>query len=181
MQSYCELFYPVSLWVQMNFIFFDNVRILCLSCPKRSETSDVLVAFYGALYDVRAYTVVHFSTWSRYQKNSILVSDHIYTKIMQSMQWNVNTLNLYTLVRIRKKKVCEIVGTIHYLHVGEKLQQCHLHRKEKDGCGGISIFLCVIEKENKTIWCMINIFEVHIPGSTCKFIFTISIITFIYF
>jgi hypothetical protein len=35
-------------------------------------------------------------------------------------------------------------------------------KKEKDGCGGISIFLCVIEKENKTISCMINIFEVHI-------------------
>jgi hypothetical protein len=27
-----ELFRPVTQWVQMNFIFNDNVRILCLSC-----------------------------------------------------------------------------------------------------------------------------------------------------
>ena len=46
-----------------------------------------------------------------------------------------------------EKKDCEIVGTIHYLHVRKTLQQCHLHvrktlqqchlhHKEKDGCGG---------------------------------------------
>jgi hypothetical protein len=31
-RAYGELFRPVSQRVQMNFIFNDNVRILCLSC-----------------------------------------------------------------------------------------------------------------------------------------------------
>ena len=31
-RALCELFMPVSQRVQMNFIFTDNVRILCLSC-----------------------------------------------------------------------------------------------------------------------------------------------------
>jgi hypothetical protein len=30
--KYINIYWPVSQWVQMNFIFNDNVRILCLSC-----------------------------------------------------------------------------------------------------------------------------------------------------
>jgi hypothetical protein len=73
-----------SLWqrVQINFIFNDNVRILCLSCDikkskttakfmKIAEASVVLIVFNGVVCDVSAYTVVVSfcrSTWIRYQK-----------------------------------------------------------------------------------------------------------------
>jgi len=89
-------FLPVSQRFQLNVIFTDNVRILCLSCVqcqkvqkqlliylKISETRVILIGYHGVIYHDRTYTGTvsfHCSTWIRYQKNYILVSDRIQQK-----------------------------------------------------------------------------------------------------
>ena len=45
------------MYVYCVYPLFSKIAKQMANCPKRSETSDVLVAFYGALYDVRAHTV----------------------------------------------------------------------------------------------------------------------------
>ena len=82
----------VSQRVQINFIFSDNIRILCLSCNiKRSKTTAKLSeksrnncrskrCQRHYICDIGAYAVaVSFccSTGIRYQKSYIFVSDHI--------------------------------------------------------------------------------------------------------
>jgi hypothetical protein len=60
----CELFCPLSQRVQINYIFSDNVRMLCLSCnvkklkancQKIAETIVVLIVYNGVFFDVRVY------------------------------------------------------------------------------------------------------------------------------
>ena len=68
--AFDELLYSVLQRVQINFIFIDDVRILCLSCNiKRSKTtaklpenswSVDLSAFKCVICDVIAYTVTFF-------------------------------------------------------------------------------------------------------------------------
>ena len=80
--AFGELFFILfrSQRVQMNFIFNDNVRILCLSCNikksntlpnclKIAEINVVLIVFNGIICDVSAYTVSCCrSTCIKYQK-----------------------------------------------------------------------------------------------------------------
>ena len=97
-----EIFCLISHWVQMNFIFSVNVRILYLFCnvkkskttaklSKRAESSFVLFVFDGVICEISTYTItVSYcrSTWIRYQKNNILVSDRINQKFIQSMKFD---------------------------------------------------------------------------------------------
>ena len=56
-----RLFCPVSKRVQMNYIFSDNVHILCLSCNAKKRPKQLpnclKRASYGVLCEVGAYTV----------------------------------------------------------------------------------------------------------------------------
>jgi len=71
--AFGEFYCPGSQRVQINFIFPDSVRILCLSCnaknPKstlklsdKAETVVVLIVFDDVLCEVRAYNWYRFIT-----------------------------------------------------------------------------------------------------------------------
>jgi hypothetical protein len=84
-QTAAKVIYPAIVWfwvlikVQINFIFSENERMLCLSCnikklkttAKLFETRVILIVFNGVICDVSTYTVTILfclSTWIRYQK-----------------------------------------------------------------------------------------------------------------
>ena len=85
--------HAVSQRVQINFMFNDNARILCLSkrsrqlqnCLKIDEKSVVLIVCNGIICDISTYTVtVSFcrSTWIRYQKLFMRAHDLITLKFI---------------------------------------------------------------------------------------------------
>ena len=89
-QAFVELFCPISQWVQINYIFSNNVHILCLSYHiKKTKTTakltrknrnKLILIFDCVLCKSLSYTVtVSYcrSTWIRNQKNYILISDCI--------------------------------------------------------------------------------------------------------
>jgi hypothetical protein len=62
-----ELFRPVSQRVQMNFIFNDNVRILCLSCNVKKVGKLVRFKMYVHVYIVYLYGEMQQKSWIKDQ------------------------------------------------------------------------------------------------------------------
>jgi hypothetical protein len=66
-------------------------------CLKRTETSIVLIVFYGVLCEVLHFYCYRFSTWIRYQKNDILVSDDILSIYQLEIKVSKQNINLFSL------------------------------------------------------------------------------------
>ena len=91
--SFDEFFLPVSQRVEMNYIFFDNIRILSKApkklsnCLKRAETSLVLIVFDCVLCEVRAYKHICCYCFlpslnmNQVPENNILINNQILKKI----------------------------------------------------------------------------------------------------
>ena len=60
-RDFGELFFPVSERVQMNFIFSDNMRMLCLSCNIKKGQKGTPKTRYQPVATARIYIHLIFS------------------------------------------------------------------------------------------------------------------------
>jgi hypothetical protein len=119
--SFSALFCSECIWN----LYFLEMDVYCVypamskspkqlpNCLKRAKTSVVLVVFDGVLCDTCSNIVTvsyRCSTWIRYQKNYILVSDLIYNK-----NWS-SPCNLVQIEPISAKFITYIVLNWDLIH-----------------------------------------------------------------